>query len=485
MTTPRARVAAGVSVADLGSYQQAVRRVLTCDLITKDRPRPGVLDQVLRWADEMTRDFRGLLGYTLIATTHHVRLVRHLDVLDETQRSIFSRKGKPFDRRRLAYLCLVLGSFQRSRIEISLADLVRIFTPLANSIGGLGFDPAIGSHKAAVVDVLGWLVDRGALRLSDGSLEWWARDTERGDALYDIDHDICAVLFKPARPVQHLTSAAGLVHEPPHANPARRARRLLVEFPVVYYADVEPEVADALRAPGLAEDLVRFTGLVLERRAEGVMLADPGGVFTDRPFPGRGNAVSRAAGLLLAKIADQLEDPEHVPERLPVPALADDQAALVARMDAGLPRDGIVAELAWSPSETEPSPDDRSAPAEAPFVERSRLETMTTELYDEFGAASFTTVWQQDPRGLLDAVIGFLAELTLLRPVPGGVLVLPAALRYRNIRAALPTRTSGGQLSLVALPEQAAQQDIPARQNPSAQRGSSGQGVSFTQEEER
>ncbi|XVQ82082.1 DUF2398 family protein [Microbispora siamensis] len=478
MTSPRARAAVGVPAADLGSYQQAVRRVLTCDLITKERPRPGVLDQVLRWADEMTRDFRDLLGYTLIATTHHVRLVRRLDVLDDTQRSMFSRKGKPFDRRRLAYLCLVLGSFQRSRIEISLADLVRIFTPLANSIDGLGFDPAIGSHKAAIVDVLGWLVDRGALRLSDGSLEWWARDTERGDALYDIDHDICAVLFKPARPVQHLTSAAGLVHEPPHSNPARRARRLLVEFPVVYYADVEPEVADALRAPGLAEDLVRFTGLVLERRAEGVMLADPGGVFTDRPFPGRGNAVSRAAGLLLAKIADLLEDPEHVPEPLPVPALADDQANIVERMDAGLPRDGIVAELAWSPSEAEQSPDDRPTPAEAPFVERSRLETMTTELYDEFGAASFTTTWQQDPRGLLDAVVGFLADLMLLRPVPGGVLVLPAALRYRNIRAALPTRTSGGQLSLVALPEPVTRKDPPL-QDPRMQE------VSSTQEEER
>lgn len=358
VTSSRLRVAVGVPAADLGSYQQAVRRVLTCDLITKERPRPGVLDQVLRWADEMARDFRELLGYTLIATTHHVRLVRRLDVLDDTQRSIFSRKGKPFDRRRMAYLCLVLGSFQRSRIEISLADLVRIFTPLANSIDGLGFDPAIGSHKAAIVDVLGWLVDRGALRLSDGSLEWWARDSERGDALYDIDHDICAVLFKPARPVQHLTSAAGLVHEPPHSNPARRARRLLVEFPVVYYADVEPEVADALRAPGLAEDLVRFTGLVLERRAEGVMLADPGGVFTDRPFPGRGNAVSRAAGLLLAKIADLLEDPEHVPEPLPVPALADDQADLVARMDAGLPA------TASSPS----SPGLRPSPSRPPTI---------------------------------------------------------------------------------------------------------------------
>jgi len=36
-----------------------------------------------------------------------------------------ARSGRPFDRRRLAYLCLVLAVFQRSRIEISLADLVR------------------------------------------------------------------------------------------------------------------------------------------------------------------------------------------------------------------------------------------------------------------------------------------------------------------------------------------------------------------------
>ena len=39
---------------------------------------------------------------------------------------------------------------------------------------------------------------------------------------------------------------------------------------------------------------------------------------------------------------------------------------------------------------------------------------------------------------LAAAAIAYLADLSLLRPVPGGVLVAPAALRYRNIRAALP-----------------------------------------------
>ena len=185
----------------------------------------------------------------------------------------------------------------------------------------------MSAHKAAVVDVLDWLADRGALRLSDGSADAWSADTERGDALYDIDHDICAALFRPARPVQHLTSAAGLLDATyvsakrgaQREAAAQRAARALLEHPVVYYAQVEPEVAEALRQHGVAENLARLTGLAVERRAEGVLLADAGGRFTDRPFPGRGGAVNRAAGLLLAKIADVLEDPDEEPLLLPLP----------------------------------------------------------------------------------------------------------------------------------------------------------------------
>ncbi len=449
---PRSRSARDVEPADLGSYQQAVRRVLTNDLITTTRPRTGVLEQVLRWADEMTRDLRELFGYTLVATTHQVRLVRRLDALDDTQRSVFARGGKPFDRRRLAYLCLVLGSFQRSRVEISLADLVRTFSPSANAIESLGFDPTVSAHKAAFVDVVNWLVDRDALRLSDGSLESWARDTEHGDALYDIDHEVCAVLFRPARPVQHLNGAAGLLHEPGRVTTREaawlRARRLLVERPVVYFSGVEPQVADALRAPGLAEDVARCTGLVVERRTEGVMLADPGGRFTDRPFPGRGGAVNRAAGLLLAKIADALEDPWSPPARHPAPTTAEGHTQLTERIDSGLPTGGIVTELAWSAPEGPAHHDGSAGAAEFPLVERSRLETMMAELYEEFGPSSFTSTWQADPNGLLATVVDFLADLALLRPVPGGALVLPAALRYRNIQGALPGESDQLDLAL-------------------------------------
>ena len=300
----------GVAPSDLGSYQHAVRLVLTNDFITAARPRAGALAAVLRWADLMARDFAELLGYTLVATAQQVRLVRRLDTLDGTQRSVFAaRSGRQFDRRRLAYLCLVLAVFQRSRIEISLADLVRALAPAANAINGLGFDATITEHKRAVVNVLDWLADHGALRLSDGSAENWAHDSERGDALYDIDHDICASLFRPARPIQHLPGAVGLLNAADGSTrrsaqreaTARRARRLLLEHPVLYYATLDGETAAALRGTDLADNLARLTGLVVERRAEGVMLVDPTGRFTDQPFPGRGGAVNRTAGLLLAE----------------------------------------------------------------------------------------------------------------------------------------------------------------------------------------
>jgi uncharacterized protein (TIGR02678 family) len=485
--------------------------VLTTDVVTATRPRPGMLEAVLRWADQLSKDLRDHLGYTLIATTRQVRVIRRLDGLDATQTTIFTAKsGRPFDRRRLAYLCLILASFQRSRVEVSLADLVRAFTPSANAIDGLGFNPTVSAHKAAVVDVLDWLADRGALRLSDGSADAWSADTERGDALYDIDHDICAALFRPARPVQHLTSAAGLLDATyvsakrgaQREAAAQRAARALLEHPVVYYAQVEPEVAEALRQTGVAENLARLTGLAVERRAEGVLLADAGGRFTDRPFPGRGGAVNRAAGLLLAKIADVLEDPDEAPLLLPLPAESADQRELLEKIDAALPLAGVVTELAWSaPLEEDPdadrawsdpsaidtdrshadpsrtdqshadqSPSDQSGAdpsrsygnrADAtrtdpsgrtqplvPFIADSGLRAMINDLYDELGPASFTVTWQHDPRGLLNAAVAFLADLRLLRRVDAGVLVLPAAARYRNIKAALPVRHAEGQLAL-------------------------------------
>ena len=435
--------AADIGAGDLGAYQRAVRLVFTHDVITASRPREGSLALVLTWADRIAVDVRELFGYTLIATSQQVRLARRLDRLDASQYGMFTTKaGRAFDRRRLAYLCLMLSAFQRSRVEIDLAGLVGAFAPAANAIDGLGFEPTITEHKHAVVDALDWLTSRGALRLSDGSADAWARDADRGNALYDIDHDICATLFRPTRSLQHVVGVRDLLETELGANraarrdaAARRARRLLVEHPVVYYAAVDAETAAALRSNELADNLARLTGLIVERRAEGVMLVDPSERFTDRHFPQRAGSVNRTAGLLLAKIADLLEADE--PARMPVPTLKEQTEALAAIIDGARPRSAVATEQ----TDAGRQPDEdvvAEHSTQAPFVASATLAEMVAELFDELGASTFTLQWQVDPAGLLEAATVLLEELGLVHRVPGGVLMLPAAARYRNIKAALP-----------------------------------------------
>jgi hypothetical protein len=205
---------------------------------------------------------------------------------------------------------------------------------------------------------------------------------------------------------------------------------------VLYYATLDGETAAALRGTELADNLARLTGLVVERRAEGVMLVDPTGRFSDQPFPGRGGAVNRTAGLLLAKIADILEDPDEGPAltRIPVPLAADDLLDLLGRIDAGRsgPERASPDRASWATGGAE------AGSLEVPFVDRTRMERMLDELYEHFGPASFTVQWQYDGSGLLDAATRLLDDLRLIRRMPGGAAILPAAARYRNITAALP-----------------------------------------------
>ena len=182
------------------------------------------------------------------------------------------------------------------------------------------------------------------------------------------------------------------------------------------------------------------------------MLADAGGRFTDRPFPGRGGAVNRAAGLLLAKIADLIEDPDETLAALPAPAEADDQRELLARIDSALPVAGVVHELAWSAPADDPMRHERqcrgSAPAPPllPFVGgRQSSARMIDDLYAELGAASFTVTWQHDPQGLLAAA----------RRVPG-----------RPAPAAPGARRRPGAPGRRPVPEHQAGAAGPARRRP-------------------
>jgi hypothetical protein len=184
--------------------------------------------------------------------------------------------------------------------------------------------------------------------------------------------------------------------------------------------------------------------------------------------------VNRAAGLLLAKIADILEDPDSAVSRsVPVPSAAEDLADLVSRIDLGKPADTVnvggrtstvpradagyradttasaAAPTSGGSATVDGVSQSEARTLEAPFLENAVLDAVMRELYEEFGAASFTELWRDDRPGLLREALVLLDDLRLARPVPGGVAVLPAAARYRNIKAAVsPRGRRDGQLAL-------------------------------------
>lgn len=449
------RVAEHVSPLELADFQKAVRLVLRHPLITPSYPDRAALPTVRRWAAQLRTDLMEVVGYRLVTTADTARLLRVQDHLDAT-RPALTRAGRPFDRRRYAYLVLTLAALGRHGAQVALGELADAVAADAARIDGLGLDTTRKTDRDAFVDAVTWLTERGALALTDGSATAWAGDPERAEALYDIDREILTAVHQPTRVLQHLTSVTGLLDSGSalglatgrHAqrrDQARRARRLVLENPVAYYADAEPELLGQLRAPSLAEDLQRLTGLAVERRAEGVALVDTSGRLSDIRFPG-GGTVAQAALLLGARISEAAgRTGRHAPDLLPAPTAAESLAARVRRIDAALPARGLLAEL--SAPQEEPAHETHRAegkgdePEETryPFVTDSWLRGRLKEITGEYGKG-FAADLRDDPDRLLAQVLDLLAALSLVARVDGGVLALPLLARYRGVTARVKSR---------------------------------------------
>ena len=444
------RVAENVSALELGEYQQAARQVLRHPLITAAYPDKTTLPLVRKWAPQLREDLAETLGYTLVSNGDTIRLRRVQDTLDPT-RPAHTRAKKPFDRRRYAYLVLTMSALGRSGSQIALSELADSVAAEAGRIDGLGMDTGRKADRDAFVDAVAWLETRGALCMADGSAVDWVNDPERAEALYDIDRDVVGAVYAPSRVLQHLGSVTELVGDAARAGPAqginaerhragRQARRLVLENPVVYYADVDESLRGLLKSPALAEDLERLTGLPLERRAEGVALINTGGRLTDVTFPGTGT-VAQAALLLCARIAGYLQRNRHRVEHLPAATAAERLADAAARIDAALPvRAGVTALLADTALLTDavlPAAPVLAEPEAAyPFLSESWLRAELMKLVDEFGGG-MSERQVADPAGLLDDALGLLAGVGFIARVEGGALVLPLLARYRGVTAQL------------------------------------------------
>ncbi|OKI87560.1 TIGR02678 family protein [Micromonospora sp. CB01531] len=445
------RFAVDVPELELADYQRAVRLILRHPLITAAWPDERALPRVRRFAATLRRDLAEAFGYRLELHGSTARLVRAKDHLDATQPAV-SRTGRPFDRQRYAYLALCLAVLGRAGIQITLGELADSVAGDANRITGLGLDPDHGPDRRAFVDAVGWLEERGVLRLTDGSSAAWASDPGAGEALYDIARDVVFALFRPVRVVQHVESVSALLDRAmtSSGNAERRqaaqaARRAVVESPVVYHADVDPVVANHLRGSALAADLARLTGLRVERRAEGVLLVDIAG-FTGERFPGTGS-VAQAAVLLAVEMADRVLDPDgRRVRRLVPPDASGRQQALVGQIDAGLPTATLVRLDDTDPAEpwtteNEDGPDETDAASRLPFITDSFLRTAVGGILARYGSA-FGAQWHADPDRLHAEAVALLERFGAVTTVPGGVLVRPLVGRYRHTVAAVKPRAA-------------------------------------------
>ena len=424
-----------ISPLMLESYQRAARVILANHLVTTTYPDPLALPLLRRWTTELRDDLLELFGYRLEVTETTARLFTAADRLDPTAPA--TSGDRAFDRRRYAYLALALAALGRAGNQITLSELADHVAAEATQVPTVDLSTERFTDRSALVDAIGWLTARGAIRLADGDATGWASNPDAGEALYDIDRSVVIALFRPPRALQHLTSVRGLLtvvdETATTRETARRVRRALVQHPVVYADDLDEDERLQLALPRTAADVAMLTGLVVERRAEGIALIDQSGRLSDIRFPSTGT-IAQVALLLAGEIADRVQDPDAPdPMRIPLPNNRTDD--LVAQLDSAIPAAGVLRELADDSPEARPEAR-FDAPQEThatyPLVEDSWIDGVVTDLGLRFGR-TFAAQWQADPAGLRRRSVDLLDAQRLVRKVDGGVLVLPALARYRGV----------------------------------------------------
>jgi uncharacterized protein (TIGR02678 family) len=460
-------IGADVRDTELADYQRAARMLLVHPLVTTSHPNGTALVLVRRFARPLAADLAAVAGYRLDLEPTCARLVRRIDRLDDTQ-LVRRRDGKPFDRRRYAYLCLVLAALGRSGSQMALTELADALRRRAADVTDLGFDPDDYRHRLAFVDVVRHLLDLGALHEVESSAVDWVRDPDAGEALYDVDRDVIHLTFVPPRVVQHVTSARAFLagttavsRETRREATRQRLARRLLEQPVVHLDDLDEGERAYLvsQAASLTADLERLTGGQVERRAEGLSLLDATGGFTDRRFPTGGTA-AQVALLLVDAMAREVTAGD-VPTASS-PRDADRVTALVDRLDAARPHaptilvDDADAEAPDSDAETAEGAtavidaDEASNAAAGPLFTTAWLREQVAGLIATHGRA-FAADLRDDPDGLVRTAVEVLTTFDLVRDVPGGVVARPVAARYRDVAittvAAQPSLLDAAEVS--------------------------------------
>ena len=314
----------------------ALRALLLTPLLTADGPRADDLLLVRKHREHLQRLCAEGLGYRLVVEPKVARLFKAglgRDATRPLRKTTSSGRGRAFDPRAYALLCLTLAALTRCSGQLLLDELVaQVRSAVADA--GLAVDLDTVADRRALAAALSTLVELGVLLERDGDLARFAEDAT-AQSLLDVRRErlrlLVAAGLSGAQSPQDLLDTAAL---PSAAGGARVAvRRALLESPVLSVSDLTADQAEWWgRNRNRERDWFRDNvGLELELRAEGALAIDPDEVLTDVAFPGTGSA-RHAALLVLERIADAAREPARgaeVAERVWRP-VADFDAALAA-----------------------------------------------------------------------------------------------------------------------------------------------------------
>jgi uncharacterized protein (TIGR02678 family) len=255
-------------------------------------------------------------------------------------------------------------------------------------------------ERRALVTSIGQLISWGVLSETDGTATGWGE--RRDEALLTINRPLLPHLL--ARPLSETAHPDELIGSDPLVDdqPRRSLRRRLVENPLVRREDLSDAERDVLSRDrtDLTRVLAENFGLTLEVRAEGALAYDSTGSLTDVAFPGNGT-VKQAALLLLAELIDSLQP----------------QPGSTATLEDGRVIAGTTAT-------------------------RSQVDAALAELSATHGKA-WGAAFVDNPERMREEVIAVLCEISLTTATTDGLVIHPAAARYRpQPYAAPPTRAA-------------------------------------------
>ena len=276
----------------------ALRALLMQPLLLANHPHFGLVRRhaswLIGWFDRHPR-------WALSVKPDCARLRKSPGRLDDATRPARDAKSElAFTRRRYALWCLALAVLEGSERQTTLGTIVRSLESELMAPGLAPLDLESRDDRRNLVHVVRLLVEVGALRRVAGDESDFVQDRGR-DALYNVVFPVLGALLDvrvPPSLVQEADPIAAITRETVGDTDAARNQvrrttlmRLLLDDPVVYYADLAPDLRAylATQRPFLVKEIAAATGLVEEARAEGLAMVDPEDELTDLRMPEEGS----------------------------------------------------------------------------------------------------------------------------------------------------------------------------------------------------